>query len=38
MAPVKILMIRYAKKLISNKFYGTIQLDNLVQWNPNELR
>ncbi|KAA6337982.1 hypothetical protein EZS27_013980 [termite gut metagenome] len=38
MAPVKMLMTRYAKKLISNKFYGTIQVDNLVQWNPNELR
>lgn len=38
MAPVKGIMTRYAKKLISNKFYGHIRVDNVVAFDPRELR
>lgn len=37
-APVKGICTRYAKKLVNNKYYGAIQVDGLVYWNPNELR
>jgi hypothetical protein len=37
-APVKGICTRYAKKLVNNKYYGAIQVDGLVHWNPNELR
>lgn len=38
MAPVKGIMTRYAKKCVNNRFYGTINVDGLVQWDPQELR
>lgn len=37
-APVKGICTRYAKKLVNNKFYGSVRVDGLVHWNPNELR
>ena len=37
-APVKGIMTRYAKKCVNNRFYGTIIVDGLVQWDPQELR
>ena len=37
-APIKGIATRYAKKLVNNKYYGAIQVDGLVYWNPNELR
>lgn len=37
-APVKGICTRYAKKLVNNKYYGAVQVDGLVYWNPNELR
>ena len=38
MAPVKAIMTRYAKKCVNNRFYGTVRVDGLTQWNPQELR
>lgn len=37
-APVKGICTRYAKKLVNNKYFGAIQVDGLVYWNPAELR
>lgn len=37
-APVKGICTRYAKKLVNNKYFGAIQVDGLVFFNPNELR
>ena len=37
-APVKGICTRYAKKLVNNKYFGAIQVDGLVYFNPNELR
>jgi len=37
-APVKGIMTRYAKKCVNNRFYGTIKVDGLQIFNPNELR
>ena len=37
-APVKGIMTRYAKKCVNNRFYGAIEVDGLVQWDPQELR
>lgn len=37
-APVKGICTRYAKKLVNNRYYGSIKVDGLVHWNPNELR
>lgn len=37
-APIKGICTRYAKKLVNNKYYGSITCDGLVYWNPNELR
>ena len=37
-APVKGICTRYAKKLVNNKYYGAIQVDGLVYFNPLELR
>ena len=37
-APVKGIMTRYAKKCVNNRFYGAVNVDGLVQWNPQELR
>lgn len=37
-APVKGIATRYAKKLVNNKYFGAIQVDGLVYFNPNELR
>ena len=36
--PVKGICTRYAKKLVNNKYFGSIQVDGLVFFNPNELR
>jgi hypothetical protein len=37
-APVKGIMTRYAKKVVNNRFYGHIQVDNIPTFNINELR
>ena len=37
-APVKGIMTRYAKKCVNNRFYGSVIVDGLVQWDPQELR
>lgn len=37
-APVRGIMTRYAKKMINNKYFGSIKVDGLVHWNINELR
>lgn len=37
-APVKGIMTRYAKKMVNNKFYGTVKVDGLRTWDVNELR
>ena len=37
-APVKGICCRYAKKVVNNRFYGTVRVDGLTQWNPQELR
>ena len=37
-APVKGIMTRYAKKCVNNRFYGAINVDGLVQWDPQEIR
>lgn len=38
MAPVRAIMTRYAKKLVNNRFYGTIVCDGLQSWDPREFR
>ena len=37
-APVKGILTRYAKKCVNNRFYGSVKVDGLVQWDINELR
>ena len=37
-APVKGIMTRYAKKVVNNRFYGHIMVDNVPTFNINELR
>ena len=37
-APVKGIMTRYAKKCVNNRFYGSVIVDGLVQWDPQEFR
>jgi len=37
-APVKGIMTRYAKKCVNNRFYGSVIVDGLLQWDPQELR
>mgnify|MGYP003309638580 CR=1 FL=1 len=37
-APVKGIMTRYAKKCVNNRFYGSVRVDGLVQWDPQEIR
>lgn len=37
-SPVKGICARYAKKLVNNKYFGAIQVDGLVYFNPLELR
>lgn len=37
-APVKGIMTRYAKKIVNNRFYGHIRVDNVQTFNINELR
>ena len=37
-APVKGIMTRYAKKCVNNRFYGSVKVDGLVQWDPQEIR
>tara|TARA_R110000796_G_scaffold11198_5_gene37394 strand:+ start:19311 stop:21101 length:1791 start_codon:yes stop_codon:yes gene_type:complete len=37
-APVKGIMTRYAKKVVNNRFYGTVRVDGLQTFNTNELR
>jgi hypothetical protein len=38
MAPVKGIATRYAKKVVCNKFYGSIMVDGLQHWSVDELR
>lgn len=38
MAPVKGIIMRYAKKMVNNRYYGHIRVDGLVHWDINELR
>ena len=37
-APVKGIMTRYAKKVVNNRFYGSIRVDGVPTFNVNELR
>ena len=37
-APIKGIMTRYAKKMVNNRFYGTINVDGVVTFGINELR
>ena len=37
-APTKGIMTRYAKKMVNNRFYGSITVDGVVTFNINELR
>jgi len=37
-APTKGIMTRYAKKMVNNRFYGTITVDGVVTFDINELR
>lgn len=37
-APVKGIMTRYAKKMVNNRFYGTVKVDNVQTFNMAELR
>ena len=37
-APIKGIITRYAKKLVNNKFYGSVRVDGLTTWNTQELR
>lgn len=37
-APVKGIMTRYGKKMVNNRYYGTVRVDGLVHWDINELR
>ena len=37
-APVKGIITRYAKKCVNNRFYGSVKVDGLVQWDISELR
>ena len=37
-APVKGILTRYAKKCVNNRFYGSVRVDGLRTWDPNELR
>lgn len=37
-APVRGIATRYAKKMVNNRYYGAIRVDNLRTWSVNELR
>jgi hypothetical protein len=37
-APVKGIMTRYAKKMVNNRFYATVRVDNVETFDLNELR
>jgi hypothetical protein len=37
-APTKGIMTRYAKKMVNNRFYGTVTVDGVVTFDLNELR
>lgn len=37
-APIKGIATRYAKKVVCNKYFGAIRVDNLVHWSTAELR
>lgn len=37
-APVKGICTRYAKKMVNNRYFGSIRCDGLVHWDINELR
>jgi hypothetical protein len=37
-APVKGIMTRYAKKVVNNRFYGHVRIDNVQTFNMNEIR
>ena len=38
MAPIKGIMTRYAKKMVNNRYYGSIRVDGLVHWSISEFR
>lgn len=37
-APIKAICTRYAKKMVNNRYYGSIKVDGLTYWNVSELR
>lgn len=37
-APIKGICTRYAKKLVNNRYYGSIKCDGLMHWDINEMR
>ena len=37
-APVRGIMTRYAKKMVNNRYFGSIKCDGIMHWNINELR
>lgn len=37
-APVRGIMTRYAKKMVNNRYFGSIKVDGIMHWNINELR
>lgn len=37
-APIKGIATRYAKKLVNNRYYGSIKCDGLMHWDINEMR
>lgn len=37
-APIKMIATRYAKKMVNNRYYGHVRVDNLVTWDTTMLR
>lgn len=37
-APIKMIATRYAKKMVNNRYYGHVKVDNLVTWDTSLLR
>lgn len=37
-APVKMILTRYAKKVVNNRYYGHVRVDGLTTWNTAEFR
>ena len=38
MAPIKGIMTRYAKKMVNNRYYGSIRVDGVAHWSISEFR